>query len=195
MSPGADRDIVIYLLPERPLRLRADPSKRTRKAASLLPDTHQVPTVAPSHPPAIMDHGQNGFNSSNLAATGAAPARATPSPAPSLPNVHPSSAAALQPGSMVTPTLPSGTSPSSLTEKGNDYVYFERRPQMFGESIMQKSTAAKMRLELYYKEAVEGVVARKGRRSELEKQLHQDVNTPDAIKARHLQALGRRESK
>lgn len=159
-------------------------------------------------------HGQNGFNNggSSLVASASGPARATPSPAPSLPNVHPSSAAALQPGSMVTPTMPSGqtdayyqsssrsaggssNSPNSLGEKGNDYVYFERRPQMFGEQVMQKSTAAKMRLELYYKEAVEGVVARKGRRSELEKQLHQDVNTPDAIKARHLQALGRRESK
>ncbi len=47
--------------------------------------------------------------------------------------------------------------------KGPDYVYFERRPKDLGEQTMQKSTAAKMRLELYYKEAVEGVVGRKER--------------------------------
>lgn len=47
--------------------------------------------------------------------------------------------------------------------KGPDYVYFERKPGQFGETIAQKSTAAKMRLELYYKETVEGVVGRKER--------------------------------
>lgn len=51
----------------------------------------------------------------------------------------------------------------ALEAKPNDYVYFERRPAMFGDDVMQKATAAKMRLELYYKEAVEGVVARKER--------------------------------
>lgn len=48
-------------------------------------------------------------------------------------------------------------------DRGPDYVYFERKPAQFGETIAQKSTAAKMRLELYYKETVEGVVGRKER--------------------------------
>jgi len=48
-------------------------------------------------------------------------------------------------------------------DKGPDYVYFERRPQQFSEMTRGKATAAKMKLELYYKEAVEGVVGRKER--------------------------------
>lgn len=49
------------------------------------------------------------------------------------------------------------------SDKGPDYVYFERRPQQFSEMTRGKATAAKMKLELYYKEAVEGVVGRKER--------------------------------
>ena len=48
-------------------------------------------------------------------------------------------------------------------DKGPDYVYFERRPNQFSEMTRGKATAAKMKLELYYKEAVEGVVGRKER--------------------------------
>jgi protein-serine/threonine kinase len=48
-------------------------------------------------------------------------------------------------------------------DKGPDYVYFERKPAQFGESTLGKAMAAKMKLELYYKEAVEGVVGRKQR--------------------------------
>lgn len=48
-------------------------------------------------------------------------------------------------------------------DKGPDYVYFERLPNQFSESTRGKATAAKMKLELYYKEAVEGVVGRKER--------------------------------
>ena len=48
-------------------------------------------------------------------------------------------------------------------DKGPDYVYFERRPGQFGEQTTGKAMAAKMKLELYYKEAVEGVVGRKDR--------------------------------
>jgi protein-serine/threonine kinase len=101
---------------------------------------------------------------------------------------------------------------SRTDEKGPDYVYFERKPSQFGEAVTGKAMAAKMKLELYYKEAVEGVVGRKERyampppsclsrsvddlrRTTLEKQIAADALTPDSIKARHLQALGRRESK
>lgn len=97
------------------------------------------------------------------------------SPAPPLPNINPSaSSTALQPGSIVNPPLPSGNvTPLGAPgqggrgggqgDRGPDYVYFERKPAQFGETIAQKSTAAKMRLELYYKETVEGVVGRKER--------------------------------
>ncbi|OCF75660.1 AGC/NDR/NDR protein kinase [Kwoniella mangroviensis CBS 8886] len=79
-------------------------------------------------------------------------------------------------------------------DKGPDYVYFERRPSQFGDSVQGKAMAAKMKLELFYKEAVEGVVGRKERRTALEKQLAADALTPDTLKARQLLALGRRES-
>jgi protein-serine/threonine kinase len=48
-------------------------------------------------------------------------------------------------------------------DKGPDYVYFERKPGQFGESTLGKAMGAKMKLELYYKEGVEGVVGRKER--------------------------------
>jgi protein-serine/threonine kinase len=57
-----------------------------------------------------------------------------------------------------------GPAPAGLSsDRGPDYVYFERKPNLFGQDIVQKATAAKMRLELYYKEAVQGVVERKER--------------------------------
>ena len=48
-------------------------------------------------------------------------------------------------------------------DKGPDYVYFERKPQALPTPVQEKGMAAKMRLELYYKDAVEGVVQRKER--------------------------------
>ena len=45
---------------------------------------------------------------------------------------------------------------------GPDYVYFERHPEQF-ESARQKSTGVRMRLELWYKEGVEGAVERRER--------------------------------
>jgi protein-serine/threonine kinase len=48
-------------------------------------------------------------------------------------------------------------------DKGPDYVYFERKPGQFSESTLGKAMAAKMKLELFYKEGVEGVVGRKER--------------------------------
>lgn len=68
---------------------------------------------------------------------------------PSLPAVNPSSSSA--------------TTPGANTEKGPDYVYFQRSPGQYGEQVTGKAMAAKMRLELFYKEAVEGVVGRKER--------------------------------
>ena len=45
---------------------------------------------------------------------------------------------------------------------GPDYVYFERHPERY-ESARQKSTGVRMRLELWYKEGVEGAVERRER--------------------------------
>ncbi|KIR28157.1 AGC/NDR/NDR protein kinase [Cryptococcus deuterogattii R265] len=83
---------------------------------------------------------------------------------------------------------------SFASDKGPDYVYFERKPGQFSEAVQGKAMGAKMKLELFYKEAVEGVVGRKERRTALEKQLAADALTPDSLKARQLINLGRRES-
>ena len=187
------------------------------------------------------------------------------SPAPPIPalNISSQHAAALQPGSMISPGMPSGVStpigagstgqvmgggggymeakgrggpppspgraaadqlagmhisdhqhqregPSSSssgsmanpaaatsTNKGPDYVYFQRNPQQYSTHILQKSTATKMRMELYYKQAVEGVVQRKERRVTLEKSLMSDGGRgmEDWQKAKQLQGLGKRETK
>lgn len=60
----------------------------------------------------------------------------------------------------MSPSSPGGATP---TDKGPDYVWVDRRPNQFSEETRGKATAAKMKLELYYKEAVEGVVGRKER--------------------------------
>jgi protein-serine/threonine kinase len=61
------------------------------------------------------------------------------------------------------PSGSGGIAGGSPSDKGPDYVYFERKPGAFGENTMGKAMAAKMKLELFYKEAVEGVVGRKER--------------------------------
>lgn len=81
------------------------------------------------------------------------------SPLPQIPQV--SSANLGQPGILNQP-LPPGSS-QIVGDKGPDYVYFERKPGQFGDQTTGKAMAAKMKLELYYKEAVEGVVGRKER--------------------------------
>ncbi|KAI9634344.1 putative serine/threonine-protein kinase orb6 [Dioszegia hungarica] len=92
------------------------------------------------------------------------------------------------------PSTSGGSVSGASGDKGPDYVYFERKPALFGENTAGKAMAAKMKLELFYKEAVEGVVGRKERRTTLDKQLAAEVSTPDTLKARQLLALGRRES-
>ncbi len=116
------------------------------------PPTHEYNSLQPA---------PSDSSSSNMPS----PSRMTPSPLPSLPSLSSSSSTALQPGSMSSGSMPSGVvtprggSPG-LTDRGPDYVYFERKPNQFGQELVQKATAAKMRLELYYKEAVQGVVER-----------------------------------
>lgn len=96
------------------------------------------------------------------------------SPQPPMPQVanptlgKPGSVYPSQPGQGLYPTSSQSSGSLAATtpspgEKGPDYVYFERRPSQFGDTVTGKAMAAKMKLELYYKEAVEGVVGRKER--------------------------------
>lgn len=82
------------------------------------------------------------------------------SPMPPVPHV--SSQNIGQPGSTSASSSSNNLS-TSPGDKGPDYVYFERKPTQYSESTLGKAMAAKMKLELFYKEGVEGVVGRKER--------------------------------
>lgn len=48
-------------------------------------------------------------------------------------------------------------------QKDNDYVYFQRSTAGFSKDVVPKATAAKMKLEHYYKVAVESAIERNKR--------------------------------
>ncbi|WWD19359.1 hypothetical protein CI109_103818 [Kwoniella shandongensis] len=143
---------------------------------------------------------QRGGGSGNMLNPSAGGAGGRVSPMPNVPQIsqpnlgEPGSATSVQGPGQGVPSLSPPLGAGAGGDKGPDYVYFERRPNQFGEATQGKAMAAKMKLELFYKEAVEGVVGRKERRTALEKQLAADALTPDSLKARQLLALGRRES-
>ncbi|EJU06243.1 kinase-like protein [Dacryopinax primogenitus] len=95
------------------------------------------------------------------------------------------------PASPITPVSASG---SSAQEKPSDYVVFERNPKALSGNAMQRATAAKLKLEHFYKLAVEAAIERNGRRVELERKLASDLIMPDERKQRQLLQLGRKES-
>lgn len=66
------------------------------------------------------------------------------------------------------PAMHTNGSSSSL---GKDYVYFQRHPEWFSRSAQDKTAAAKLTLENYYKNAIEQAIERNQRRIEFEKQL------------------------
>ncbi|PFH52748.1 hypothetical protein AMATHDRAFT_56121 [Amanita thiersii Skay4041] len=78
--------------------------------------------------------------------------------------------------------------------KPADYVYFERSLAGFSEEALPRAKAAQMKLEHYYKVAVDAAVDRNQRRIELERKLQADTLTTEDRKLRQLQQLGRKES-
>lgn len=115
---------------------------------------------APLPPTSGPTSAQGGF------AQPAPPQMGRVSPNPNVPSVSQNTIG--QPGSIPAASSssslhPSGSGGIANQDKGPDYVYFERKPGQFGDATTGKATAAKMKLELYYKEAVEGVVGRKER--------------------------------
>lgn len=52
---------------------------------------------------------------------------------------------------------------ASLMSAIRDYVYFERKPDLFSKATQENANSAKVRLEHYYKKAVEEVVERNTR--------------------------------
>ncbi|KAB5595576.1 hypothetical protein CTheo_1037 [Ceratobasidium theobromae] len=85
-------------------------------------------------------------------------------------------------------------SPTGSASKPADYVYFERSTAGFSKDALPKATMAKLKLEHFYKVAVESAIERNTRRVELEQRLQADAVMPEDRKMRQLQNLGRKES-
>ncbi|KAH7343829.1 AGC/NDR protein kinase [Rhizoctonia solani] len=83
-----------------------------------------------------------------------------------------------------------GQSPTGSAAKPADYVYFERSTAGFSKDALPKATMAKLKLEHFYKVAVESAIERNTRRVELEQRLQGDAVMPEDRKVRQLQNLG-----
>ncbi|KAH7914332.1 kinase-like domain-containing protein [Hygrophoropsis aurantiaca] len=91
---------------------------------------------------------------------------------------------------------PSGsrTSVSSSRDKPADYVYFDRSSAGFSETAVHRAKAAQLKLEHYYKVAVDAAIERNTRRVEQERKLQADVMMSEERKQRQLLQLGKKES-
>lgn len=91
-------------------------------------------------------------------------------------------------------TSQSTTSSSSGSGKPANYVTFERSAAGFSDDAVHRAKAARLKLEHFYKVAVEAAIERNTRRVELERKLQIDVMTSEDRKHRQLQQLGKKES-
>ncbi|KAM6497147.1 AGC/NDR protein kinase [Amanita muscaria] len=82
--------------------------------------------------------------------------------------------------------------PSSSKPRPDDYVYFERSTAEFSSDAIARCTAAKLKLESYYKVAVQSAIERNARRMELESKLAQ-IHASDS-KDREMRKYSRAES-
>ncbi|KAJ7047345.1 kinase-like domain-containing protein [Mycena alexandri] len=103
---------------------------------------------------------------------------------PSTPTFAHSSRQAMQPPA----------SPASGNSKPADYVYFDRSTIGFSDEILPRAKGAQMKLEHYYKVAVDNAIERNTRRVELERKLQGDNMMSEERKQRQLQQLGKKES-
>ena len=126
----------------------------------------------------------------------------------------PSMATTPQPPSPLQPSQSSSSVSSAQSGSSNkpaDYVYFERTTAGFSDDAVPRSKAAQLKLEHYYKVAVEAAIERNQRcarqlelsscrrltdhrRVELERKLAADTTMSEERKQRQLQQLGKRES-
>ncbi|KAI0698588.1 AGC/NDR protein kinase [Cytidiella melzeri] len=82
----------------------------------------------------------------------------------------------------------------SSSAKSPDYVYFERTTAGFSDDAIPRAKAAQLKLEHFYKVAVDAAIERNTRRVELERKLAADPTMSEERKQRQLQQLGKRES-
>ncbi|CAG8754078.1 4330_t:CDS:2, partial [Cetraspora pellucida] len=76
---------------------------------------------------------------------------------------------------------------------GQEYVVFDRSTEGFSKGTLDRSTAAKLKLEHFYKVTLDQARERNDRRNELEKKLEKE-DCSEERKNRQLQSLGRKES-
>ncbi|KAG6836515.1 hypothetical protein H0H93_007192 [Arthromyces matolae] len=100
-----------------------------------------------------------------------------------------------------TPISPSASShpPRSPLDPSNsksaDYVYFDRSLTGFSDEAVPRAKSAQLKLEHYYKVAVDSAIERNAsRRVELERKLQNDTMMSEERKQRQLQQLGKKES-
>ncbi|PPQ77748.1 hypothetical protein CVT25_011183 [Psilocybe cyanescens] len=87
-----------------------------------------------------------------------------------------------------------GAPSSNGASKSSDYVYFDRNLSGFTEGAMTKAQSAQLKLEHYYKVAVDSAIERNTRRVELERRLQTESLMSEERKNRQLQQLGKKES-
>ncbi|ETW83930.1 hypothetical protein HETIRDRAFT_155248 [Heterobasidion irregulare TC 32-1] len=83
---------------------------------------------------------------------------------------------------------------SNHAEKPADYVYFDRTTAGFSDDAVPRAKAAQLKLEHFYKVAVDAAIERNNRRVELERRLQADSLMPDERKQRQLLQHGKKES-
>jgi len=87
------------------------------------------------------------------------------------------------------------TKPSpTQSSKPADYVYFDRTTVGFSDDAVPRAKAAQVKLEHYYKVAVDAAIERNTRRVELERRLQTDSMMSDERKQRQLLQHGKKES-
>ncbi|EGO01935.1 hypothetical protein SERLA73DRAFT_177581 [Serpula lacrymans var. lacrymans S7.3] len=89
---------------------------------------------------------------------------------------------------------PSASQTGSSSNKPADYVYFERTSAGFSDDAVPRAKTAQLKLEHYYKVAVDAAIERNTRRVELERRLQGDVLMSEERKQRQLNQLGKKES-
>ncbi|KAG6860879.1 hypothetical protein C0995_006434 [Termitomyces sp. Mi166 len=103
---------------------------------------------------------------------------------------QPGPSSPISPGGVMNRHL--NTEQSTSKPKPDDYVYFERSTTEFSSDAVARCTAAKLKLESYYKVSVDAAIERNARRIELETKLTQ-IHSSDA-KEREIRKYGRTES-
>ncbi|KAF8529031.1 AGC/NDR protein kinase [Hysterangium stoloniferum] len=102
----------------------------------------------------------------------------------------------MHPQGQNTQAAPSAPAPpaSGGNSKPSDYVYFDRTTAGFSAEAVPKAKGAQVKLEHFYKVAVEAAIERNTRRVELERKLAADTTVSDERKHRQLLSLGKKES-